>query len=139
MLFVAALLTCGCSSSTPGSVTPPPVTAPLTDAPNTSDQPVGAAQPGGGGGGGDVQVSFKSQVVPILQAHCAKCHTEGRPSPFAMFNKDGTPNQATVAFRITDMIGAIRTGKMPKDAPGSVTSAEIATLEAWAAQGAQDN
>jgi uncharacterized membrane protein len=128
---VAALVTAGCNASVQGAIAPNPQ-PPAASAP--------AATSTGGGGGGDVQVSFKSQVVPILQAHCAKCHVQGNPNvPFAMFNQDGTADHDSVAYRIDQMTAAIRAGRMPKDKPGSVSDAEISTLEAWSQQGGQDN
>ncbi|MDB5099181.1 MAG: hypothetical protein JWM80_3602 [Cyanobacteria bacterium RYN_339] len=125
-LLIALFTIGGCTSA-------PQVAAPPTT------QVVPPVTAGGGGGNVDVQVSFKDQVVPILQAHCAKCHTEGRPAPFFMFNADGSPNRDAVAFHVDQMVEAVRSGKMPKDAPGSVSDAELATLEAWSQQGLQDN
>lgn len=120
-LLAIALVLAGCGTSNT-----PPASQPTTT--------------GGGGGSNDVTVSFKGQVVPVLQNHCARCHVAGNPDvPFTMFNADGSPKADTVAFRITDMIAAIRAKKMPKDAPGSVSDAELATLEAWSAQGAENN
>ena len=128
-LLATALMIAGCSSAPT-----PPATQQLQDGPVTKGPAAG------GGGTDDVTVSFKTQVVPILKDHCAKCHVAGNPNvPFTMFDADGNPQQATVAFRITDMIAAVRAKKMPKDKPGSVSEQELGILEAWNAQGAPDN
>lgn len=75
--------------------------------------------------------SFQAQVVPVLRAHCIKCHGVGGTGPFAMFDADGTPRYQTVHDRITSMLEAIETRYMPLDAPGAVTDAEIQALRAW--------
>ena len=129
-LLATTLVIAGCSSSP----------TPAGQAPAAQAQQQAAQATGGGGGSSDVAVSFKGQVLPILKEHCARCHVAGSASvPFTMFAADGSPQQETVAYRITDMIAAIRAKKMPKDAPGSVSEAEVSTLEAWAAQGSLDN
>jgi hypothetical protein len=76
-------------------------------------------------------VSFQAQVVPVLRAHCARCHVVGGTGPFAMFDADGTPRFQTVHDRIRTVVEAIETKYMPLDAPGSVTAAEIQVLRAW--------
>ncbi|MDB5099915.1 MAG: hypothetical protein JWM80_4336 [Cyanobacteria bacterium RYN_339] len=94
----------------------------------------------GGGGGGGKAVAFQADVVPVLKAHCAACHTEGNPTvPFFMFNADGSANYANVQEHGTQMVDAVTAGRMPKGQPGSVAKADLAKLSGWVAAGSKDD
>ena len=90
---------------------------------------------------GTAAVSFKTQVVPVLDQHCAACHTAGRGGANAveMFDAEGEAKHAVIAARIGDMVQAIESGRMPLGKPGSVPAEAIATLKAWQAAGAPAN
>lgn len=82
--------------------------------------------------------SFKTDVSPMIASRCAPCHMAGRTSP-ALFGADGTPSAALLAKEGNRSLTEIRAGRMPRNAPGSVTAAETAALSEWVAQGAADN
>lgn len=86
-------------------------------------------------------VSFKTNVEPILKQRCAACHTVGGggAGSVEMFSAAGAAQHAKIKPAIGQMIDAIRKGRMPRNAPGSVPEAEIKTLEAWQAAGAPNN
>ncbi|MDB5097344.1 MAG: hypothetical protein JWM80_1765 [Cyanobacteria bacterium RYN_339] len=86
-------------------------------------------------------VSFKNHVVPILNAHCAGCHSFGGQGAgkVLMFGATGLPNYRQISDNIGDMVEMIQTGKMPKGAPGSVPASEIQALKDWSAAGKPNN
>lgn len=90
---------------------------------------------------GTTPVSFKTQVAPVLDQHCAACHTAGRGGANAveMFDAEGEAKHAVIAARIGDMVQAIESGRMPLGKPGSVPAEAIETLKAWQAAGAPAN
>ena len=91
------------------------------------------------------QVSFETQVRPILKAHCFPCHGEGeklnggvdlRLRRFMVRTKtdDGlvlVPGKP----ELSQMIKMIKAGEMPKGEK-KLTPQEVALLEAWVASGA---
>jgi mono/diheme cytochrome c family protein len=90
---------------------------------------------------GEKPVSFRDQVVPVLRQHCATCHTAGGPgaSYVTMFDAQGAPQYANVKDSIGWMLLAIQNGRMPKDAPNSLSKDEFDTLDNWAAADTPDN
>ena len=80
--------------------------------------------------------SFKTDVAPMVASRCAPCHNGGsRPLLFT----DGKPSASLVGKEAASMLKEIQAGRMPRNAPGSVTAAETAALSEWVAQGAADN
>ncbi len=86
-------------------------------------------------------VSFRTDVVPILRAHCIACHLPGgiAPREYQYFDAAQNPQHAVVKRKIGEMVTAIKAGRMPLNASGSLSASEIATLEAYRDAGAPDN
>jgi mono/diheme cytochrome c family protein len=99
-----------------------------------------AAWSSGGSTGATATLSFVGDVVPILKSNCAACHTAGGPGAVKvlMFDAAGVPQYTVVRSRIRDMLAAIKDGRMPRGKPGSVPADQVATLLAWANQGAPE-
>lgn len=93
--------------------------------------------------GGEMMVSFKDEVAPILVQRCGQCHirdTKGgfNTATFAALMKG--PPEGVVIFA-GDTIGSrlietIETGDMPRGG-GRVTPAELKTLKDWIKSGAK--
>lgn len=84
--------------------------------------------------------SLKSEITPILQQHCAKCHGGGSGAGgLTMFDAAGAVQHTTVKARMADMIAAIRAKRMPMDNPGGVPEDQIKKLEAWNTAGGPNN
>ncbi|MFP5501718.1 MAG: hypothetical protein ACLGIN_04460 [Candidatus Sericytochromatia bacterium] len=118
VLLTLALAAVGCTAVLP---------------PGSQNSPAPAASPG--------TVSFKTQVVPVLDQHCAACHTAGRGAAAAveMFDAEGEAKHPVIAARIGDMVQAIESERMPLGKPGSVPAEAIEMLKAWQAAGAPAN
>lgn len=85
-------------------------------------------------------VSFRAEVVPILQAHCAGCHSLGRQAAAVpMFDAQGTPIHRAIKTHFFHMLMAIDEGTMPRDKPGSVPAEQVSVLKAWWAAGAPED
>lgn len=124
----AGALLVGCSALLPTALWPKTTPA----SPPTST---------GGGSNTATAVSFKSDVTPILQNHCAACHSTGGPgaSKVEMFNASGAAQHGNISPKIATMISQIKTGRMPLGAPNTVPSPDVKTLENWQAAGAPNN
>lgn len=93
--------------------------------------------------GGEMMVSFKDEVAPILVQRCGQCHirdTKGgfNTATFAALMKG--PPEGVVIFA-GDTVGSrlietIETGDMPRGG-GRVTPAELKTLKDWIKSGAK--
>lgn len=93
--------------------------------------------------GGEMMVSFKDEVAPILVQRCGQCHirdTKGgfNTATFAALMKG--PPEGVVIFA-GDTVGSrlietIETGDMPRGG-GRVTPAELKTLKDWIKAGAK--
>ncbi len=93
--------------------------------------------------GGEMMVSFKDEVAPILVQRCGQCHirdTKGgfNTATFAALMKG--PPEGVVIFA-GDTVGSrlietIETGDMPRGG-GRVTPAELKTLKDWINSGAK--
>jgi hypothetical protein len=77
-------------------------------------------------------VSLRKDIVPMIKMRCSQCHG-------GWILGTGEPNTARLKHDLNDIILRVEHGNMPKDKPGSVTTAEIAALKAWQASGAPDN
>lgn len=92
------------------------------------------------------EVSFASEVMPILEKHCWECHSEENAelglmldtyegvmagSDYGTVVEPGDPD----ASLLIDMIAS---GDMPEDAD-PMPAAELDVLKAWVAEGAQNN
>jgi len=86
-------------------------------------------------------ISFFKHVAPILQAHCATCHSfNGAGSgSLLLFGATSQPNYSQIKQRINDITDSIEKGRMPKDAPGAVSHDELVTLKVWALAGSPNN
>lgn len=85
--------------------------------------------------------SFQGEVVPVLRRHCAGCHTLGRPGAqrVPMFDASGEALYVALKPHFYHMIYTIESGQMPKGRPGTVPTAEMLRLKAWAEAGMPDN
>jgi hypothetical protein len=85
-------------------------------------------------------VSFRSEVVPVLQEHCAGCHSLGRQAASVpMFDSRGAPIHRAIKTHFFHMLLAIEEGTMPRGKPGSVPADKVGLLKAWWEAGAPDN
>ncbi len=90
-----------------------------------------------------------SEVNPIFQAHCVKCHSGARPPEGLRLDsykdvmagsKDmkvvvkGNPDKSELVKRIK----GISKPRMPKDGPPWLSESEIAVIEKWIAAGAAE-
>jgi hypothetical protein len=87
-------------------------------------------------------VTFYEDVAPIVERECAGCHQPGSIAPFSLVDFDSA---APYASAIAAATAARRMPPMPVDNSGQCNTyanarwldeAEIATLQAWAEQGA---
>lgn len=148
-LLLAALALVACTGSpqaVPTAVVSPSASPAATQAPVATASPVPTASPAAtalptASPAAPTAVSFKTDVVPILRARCIQCHKPGgiAPSNYQYFDASGNPQHAVVQAKIGEMVAAIKAGRMPLNAPGSLSAAEIATLEAYRDAGAPDN
>lgn len=90
---------------------------------------------------GKDQPTYAGEVALILQKHCQECHRRGQVGPFALETYDQARKRAD------DIADVVDQRRMPPWKPDphvgpkfkndrSLTNEEIATLVAWAAQGA---
>lgn len=82
-----------------------------------------------------IQVSFSTDVLPIMQLRCATagCHVSGGSAPFVIDGfSDVQPRAATIKARVGG-----RT--MPPSGATALSDAQINTIVAWVDGGAQDN
>jgi hypothetical protein len=102
-------------------------------------------------------VSYKTDVLPILQAKCYRCHSAANfnnpYNPGASEGTNGTLNMESFAALKTwtqsaggaesYIVGSIKQlpgyNKMPFDGKNSPDACEIATIKAWVAAGAPNN
>ena len=92
------------------------------------------------------EVSFATQVLPIFEDNCTRCHGDSRQNgglrldSYAMLLAGGTDG-AVVAPGNADgslLVELVTSGEMPKnDAP--LGAEEIATIREWIEAGARDN
>jgi len=82
-----------------------------------------SSRPVNTGGSSSNGPSFAHDVKPILDAHCAECHTPHGQSPDF--------SQAPAASIIDTMLSVVQTGQMPPKPRDQLTSAEVAKIKAW--------
>lgn len=104
---------------------------------------------GGGAGGGSPQaaVTFHEHVEPILQKSCLSCHTSGRIGEFSLHTyAEAAPLATSIAAQTAAGLmppwGAQDTEECQPTRPWKhdmrLSEEEIATLKAWADQGAPE-
>ncbi|MBN2805504.1 MAG: cytochrome c [Prolixibacteraceae bacterium] len=85
------------------------------------------------------EVSYATQLAPLLQANCVSCHNSNNPSGGMVLNTYEGLKQAANSNRL---LGALKheTGfsPMPQGA-ASLTDCDIAQFEAWISQGLKNN
>jgi tetratricopeptide (TPR) repeat protein len=94
---------------------------------------------------GDVRpaaLTFNRDIAPLVWTRCAPCHRPGESAPFSLIEYDEVRSHAR------QIVGATRGGIMPPWLPAQgygafagerrLTSDEIARLERWVEQGAQE-
>jgi mono/diheme cytochrome c family protein len=91
--------------------------------------------------GATTSVSFKTDVVPVLQEHCARCHGAGGQGSGAitMFDSKGAAQYDAIKTNIVSMLAAIKGGRMPLDKPNSVPADKVQKLDDWQKGGAPNN
>lgn len=123
-------------------------------APKLGIVPVSALLLLASGCGQDRAVSFRDDVMPILQAHCSECHTQGgegvEASGFSVASyetvmegtqygsviKPGSSFDSTLVVLIEGR--ADHSINMPRDRP-QLSDKQIATIRRWIDQGAKNN
>src|SRR5688572_18806176 len=86
-------------------------------------------------------VDFAHDVVPILKAHCAKCHTNGTykgsmslDTRADALKKAVVPHKAADSEMIRRVTSADPDERMPPDGP-RLTDKQVRTLRAWIDEG----
>ncbi len=107
-----------------------------------------------GGCAQEAQVSFKSDVQPILDKHCASCHTgEGDGVKASGFKVDGHANvmkgtklgpMVVAGHSESSSLYRLVAGKVDKSiqmphGKEKLADAEIGSIKSWIDQGAKDN
>src|SRR5215203_1151280 len=87
-------------------------------------------------------VTFSTDIAPIVGARCATCHRPGGAAPFSLITYADVRSRAGLIARVT------RARQMPpwKPEPGfgdfahprRLTDTELALIERWVQQGAQE-
>lgn len=142
-LFRVAVLTlCAAGCATPPSPPPAPLTprAQAAPAPAVPVQTVAAVAPPSTPVAIPEHPTFTKHIAPILFKNCATCHRPGEVAPFPLLTYEDAAKRADQLVRVT------HNRYMPpwKPAPGYndfqdarvLSDAEIATIAAWAKQGA---
>jgi mono/diheme cytochrome c family protein len=92
------------------------------------------------------QVSFKDNVLPIFEQHCAECHGDEKSEEGLKLIRyrtviGGSQNGPVVEPGDPDnsyLVEMVVSGKMPKEGD-PLTAAEIEIIKAWITAGALDN
>src|SRR2546423_190692 len=86
-------------------------------------------------------VDFAHDVVPILKANCAKCHTNGTYKGSVSFDtrrdmvkKAAVPGKAAASEMIKRVTSSDPEERMPPEGP-RLTDKQVATLKAWIDEG----
>lgn len=115
---------------------------PLAESNPTATSPAPTLRSGGAAATTDA-VSFVDQVVPILTAHCGKCHVDGKKggASFATYNDivEGAPAGRFVEVGSgmeSLLVDVIASGQMPPDG-NAVSPADAQLLLMWINQGAK--
>ena len=85
------------------------------------------------------EISFVSQVAPILLSKCGNCHVGDRKGNFSTASFRNLDNSAMIAYGVADdsrLIEVIESGEMPKGNL-KVSDGELEILKAWVNQGAE--
>ncbi len=131
----------GASQSSGGS-------APATAAAESTSAPTADSSTSGSGGAAAAAatVSFAKDVLPLLQNRCVNCHGGERTSKGLSLNSyeavmAGSENGPVVTAgdaANSTLAQMVASGKMPKRGP-KLTPAELALIQDWINQGAQNN
>lgn len=130
-MLVALSLTIGCTPE------PTPGTGPDQYAghPVATPSPAATVMPSGSQ---TTDVSFQTQVAPLLQARCASCHGSTGAGGVTLFDGAGDARYSAIKARIASIIGEVSSGQMPRNAP-RLTQEEVEMLESWNDAGAPEN
>lgn len=83
-------------------------------------------------------VSFQTQVVPLLQNHCAACHSGPGASRIALFDAVGSARYTTIKAAISQIVYDVKRGSMPLSGR-RLTQSEAQLLDTWRMEGALNN
>lgn len=83
-------------------------------------------------------VSFKSDIVPILQNNCSQCHIQGQLTP-GMFDAKGNANYVAISQSIVDINTMLKAKAMPPGKPDALTADQLKKLQDWGNGGAPNN
>lgn len=83
-------------------------------------------------------VSFQTQVVPLLQNHCAACHSGPGASRIALFDALGSARYTTIKAAIGQIVYDVKRGSMPLSGR-RLTQSEAQLLDTWRMEGALNN
>jgi mono/diheme cytochrome c family protein len=88
----------------------------------------------GAAGHGDVaaNVSFKTQIQPMLNTNCVSCH-----GPTKQTSGVRVDTYANVSANLQEVTAEIETGAMPPT--GSLSASDLQLFQAWVDQGALNN
>lgn len=83
-------------------------------------------------------VSFTSDVVPLLQSSCKSCHGAGGSGGVSLFTAAGAADYAAIKGSISSIIRSVQRGSMPPSGP-QFTAAQTKILQDWQAGGTPQN
>lgn len=130
-LLAALSLTIGCTPE------PTPGTGPDQHAihPTTSPSPAATVMPSGAQA---TDVSFRTQIAPLLSDRCAYCHGSIGAGGVTLFDGSGDAVYSSIKARIASIIGEVSSGGMPRNGT-RLSQSEVELLESWNDAGAPDN
>jgi mono/diheme cytochrome c family protein len=93
---------------------------------------------------GDAAPRFERDILPIIRAHCFKCHGDGERKggldlrTRAAMLKGGDSGPALVEGSVEEslLLDQVATRAMPPDKDTKLTEAQVATIRAWIVSGA---
>jgi len=100
----------------------------------------GGSGSGSGSGGGVPQFAYCTDIKPIFDASCARCHgagPDGGQDPDLDVFAERTAGLGSVSTDLDSSLNRINIGDMPPQGGSdpSVTARQLAIIEAWKAQG----
>ncbi len=95
---------------------------------------------GSGGGGGVPQFTYCTDIKPIFDVSCARCHgagPQGGQFPDLDVYAERSPGLGSVSTDLDSSLNRIDIGDMPPqgESDPAVTARQLAIIEAWKAQG----
>jgi hypothetical protein len=109
----------------------------------------GSSGDGGGGNPPPITVSFSSDLVPIFQVDCLRCHGAGMAGGLDLLTHQGLmqggqsgavvvpfdPDNSLIISRLDGTVAP----QMPRDGPPYLTQPEIDRVAQWIREGALNN